>query len=141
MNKEEQNQTANDDKKNESNLSSALNDAIKALMNASVKDIVAFTKALAKEADIDLNAMAAPQQSAAKEEKEEKTSFNVTLDSFGESKVPVIRVVKDLLGLGLMEANNLVSSAPKILKEDVSKAQAEEMKSKIEAAGGKVSLS
>ncbi len=142
MNKDEQNQTTNDQKPEESKLSAALNEAVKTLMNASIKDIVAFTKALAKEADIDLNAMAAPQQGAATEEKEEKTSFNVTLESFDATKkVPVIKVVRELLGLGLMDANKLVTEAPGILKADVPKADAEQMKIKIEEAGGKVSLS
>lgn len=81
-------------------------------------------------------AVAGPAAGAA----EEKTDFTVELTSGGESKVAVIKVVKDALGLGLKEAKDLVDGAPKVLKEGVKKEQAEEWKKKIEEAGGKVTL-
>ena len=71
---------------------------------------------------------------------EEKSSFNVELTSAGEQKIQVIKAVKDILGLGLKEAKDIVDKAPAILKEGVDKANAEELKKKIEEAGGKVTL-
>ena len=72
--------------------------------------------------------------------KEEKTSFDVSLEAAGEKKIEVIKVVRAITGLGLKEAKDLVDGAPKNVKEDVPKAQAEEMKKKIEEAGGTVEL-
>ena len=71
---------------------------------------------------------------------EEKTEFDVVLASFGDNKMAVIKLVKDVCGLGLKEAKELVESAPKALKEGVSKADAEELKAKLEEAGAKVEL-
>lgn len=71
---------------------------------------------------------------------EEKTSFAVELTSFGEQKIAVIKVVKEALGLGLKEAKDAVEAAPKVLKEDMKKEDAEKLKKDIEAAGGKVTL-
>ncbi|MBQ8014267.1 MAG: 50S ribosomal protein L7/L12 [Treponema sp.] len=72
---------------------------------------------------------------------EEQTEFTVTLDSFDAAKkIAVIKLVKDALGLGLGEAKTLVEGAPKVLKEGVSKADAEDLKKKVEEAGGKVSI-
>ena len=71
---------------------------------------------------------------------EEKSEFNVELTAVGEQKIAVIKVVKEILALGLKEAKDLVESAPAMLKEGVKKEQAEEWKKKIETAGGKVTL-
>lgn len=71
---------------------------------------------------------------------EEKTEFDVVLTSFGDAKMAVIKAVKDVLGLGLKEAKELVEAAPKALKEGVSKAEAEEIKAKLEEAGAKIEL-
>jgi len=73
-------------------------------------------------------------------EAEEKTEFTVELTSDGGAKIPVMKKVKELLGLGLKEAKELVESAPAVLKEGVKKEDAEAMKSAIEEAGGKVEL-
>ena len=70
----------------------------------------------------------------------EKENFTVVLSSFGEKKIQVIKVVRELTGLGLKEAKDLVDGAPKPVKEDVTKDQAEEMKKKIEEAGGTAEL-
>lgn len=70
----------------------------------------------------------------------EKTSFDVELAEAGGQKIGVIKVVKEITGLGLAEAKALVDGAPKVIKEGVAKADAEEMKSKLEAAGAKVNL-
>ena len=71
---------------------------------------------------------------------EEKTEFDVELTDVGPNKVKVIKVVREATGLGLKEAKDLVDSAPKMLKEAASKEEAEEIKSKLEAEGAKVTL-
>ena len=71
---------------------------------------------------------------------EEKDEFDVELVSAGASKVKVIKVVREITGLGLKEAKEVVDGAPKVVKEGVSKAEAEEIKTKLEAEGAKVNL-
>ena len=71
---------------------------------------------------------------------EEKDAFDVELVSAGASKVKVIKVVREITGLGLKEAKELVDGAPKVVKEGVSKAEAEEIKTKLEAEGAEVNL-
>jgi large subunit ribosomal protein L7/L12 len=71
---------------------------------------------------------------------EEQTEFNVELKEAGGNKISVIKVVREITGLGLKEAKDLVEGAPKTLKEAVSKAEADEMKKKLEEAGAKVEL-
>lgn len=70
----------------------------------------------------------------------EQTEFTVELTNAGEKKINVIKVVRELTGLGLADAKNLVEAAPKTLKEGISKADAEDMKKKLEEAGAKVTL-
>ena len=79
---------------------------------------------------------AAPAAAAA----EEQTEFTVVLDNAGADRVKVIKVVRELTGLGLKEAKDLVDAAPKPVKEGVAKAEAEEMKKKLEDVGAKVAL-
>ena len=71
---------------------------------------------------------------------EEKDSFDVELTEVGPNKVKVIKVVREATGLGLKEAKDVVDGAPKVMKEGASKAEAEEMKTKLEAEGAKVTL-
>ena len=71
---------------------------------------------------------------------EEKTEFDVELTEVGPNKVKVIKVVKDATGLGLKEAKDIVDGAPKVIKEAVSKEEAEDLKTKLEAEGAKVTL-
>ena len=71
---------------------------------------------------------------------EEKDEFNVELTNAGASKVKVIKVVREITGLGLKEAKEVVDGAPKVIKEGVSKAEAEEIKAKLEAEGAEVTL-
>ena len=77
---------------------------------------------------------------AAAEEAEEKTEFDVELTEVGPNKVKVIKVVREATGLGLKEAKDVVDGAPKIVKEQVSKAEADELKAKLEEQGAKVTL-
>jgi large subunit ribosomal protein L7/L12 len=71
---------------------------------------------------------------------EEKTAFNVVLKSGGASKLNVVKIVKDLTGLGLKEAKDLVDGAPKVVKEGLNKEEAEKLKKELEEAGAKVEL-
>lgn len=84
--------------------------------------------------------MAGPAGGGAAEAAEEKTEFTVVLSGFGDNKIQVIKAVRELTGLGLKDAKDLVEGVPANLKEDVAKAEAEKMKAAIEAAGGTAEL-
>ncbi|MDE6580271.1 MAG: 50S ribosomal protein L7/L12, partial [Ruminiclostridium sp.] len=111
---------------------------VKTLTVLELNDLV---KALEEEFGVSAAAMvaSAPAGGAAAAA-EEKTEFDVVLVSFGDAKMNVIKAVKDICGLGLKEAKELVESAPKALKESVAKAEAEELQKKLEEAGAKVEL-
>ena len=85
-------------------------------------------------------AVAGPAAGAAAAPAEEKTEFDVVLAEVGSNKIAVIKVVREVTGLGLKEAKDLVEGAPKAIKEGVAKEEAEELKKKIEASGAKVEL-
>ena len=116
----------------------ALVEEVKALTVLELNELV---KALEEEFGVSAAAMAvaAPAAGGAAAA-EEKTEFDVILASFGDNKMNVIKAVKDICGLGLKEAKELVEAAPKALKEGVSKAEAEEIKAKLEEAGAKIEL-
>ena len=107
-----------------------------------VLDLNDLVKALEEEFGVSAAAMVAagPAAGAGAAVAEEKTEFDVILASFGDSKMNVIKAVKDICGLGLKEAKEVVEAAPKALKEGVSKAEAEEIKAKLEEAGAKIEL-
>lgn len=77
---------------------------------------------------------------AAAEAEEEKTEFDVVLEGFGDNKIAVIKVVREITGLGLKEAKEVVESAPKAIQEGIAKDKAEEIKTKLEEAGAAVTL-
>ena len=81
-------------------------------------------------------AVVAAAPGAAGEEEEEKTEFDVILEGYGDNKIAVIKVVREITGLGLKEAKEAVESAPKAIQEGIAKDKAEEIKAKIEDAGG-----
>jgi len=83
---------------------------------------------------------AAPGAGGGEEAPEEKTSFDVVLEAIGEKKINVIKAVRSITGLGLKEAKDLVESAPKAIKEGVSKDEAEEVQKKLEEAGATAKL-
>lgn len=85
-------------------------------------------------------AMMAPGAGGGAAATEEKTEFDVILTSVGDKKIEVLKVVREVTGLGLKEAKDLVDSAPKPLKEKVKKEDADQMKTKLEAAGAKVEI-
>ena len=107
-----------------------------------VLDLNDLVKALEEEFGVSSAAMVAagPAAGAGAAAAEEKTEFDVILASFGDSKMNVIKAVKDICGLGLKEAKEVVEAAPKALKEGVSKAEAEEIKAKLEEAGAKIEI-
>ena len=116
----------------------AMLEEIKALTVLEVNELV---KALEEEFGVSAAAMAAPATGPAAAAVEEKTEFDVVLAGFdAAAKIKVIKVVREITGLGLAEAKAAVEGTPKTLKEAVSKDEAEELKKKIEEAGGKVEL-
>ena len=115
-------------------------DAIKELTVLELNDLV---KACEEEFGVSAAAgvvVAAAGGAEAGAAAEEKTEFDVELTEVGPNKVKVIKVVREATGLGLKEAKDLVDSAPKTLKEGASKEEAEDIKSKLEAEGAKVTL-
>lgn len=114
----------------------AIVDALEAM---SVLDLHELVKHLETKFGVSAAAVAAPA-AAAGPAAEEKSTFTVELKDAGASKINVIKVVKEALGLGLKEAKDLVDAAPKVIKEGVKKEDAEKLKKDIEAAGGKVEL-
>lgn len=110
---------------------------IKALSVLELKELV---DAIQEEFGVTAAIAAAPAAGAGAAAEAEKTEFDVVLVSFGDSKMGVIKAVKDILGLGLKEAKEAVEAAPKALKEGVSKAEADELKEKLEAAGATIEL-
>lgn len=116
------------------------------LVNLSVKDVNELAKILKDEYGIEPAAAAvavagpAGGGGAAAPAAEEKTSFNVILKSAGAAKLGVVKVVKDLTGLGLKEAKDLVDGAPKPIKEGVDKATADDIAAKLKEAGAEVEV-
>ena len=112
-------------------------DAIKELTVLELNDLV---KACEEEFGVSAAAGVVVAAAGPAEAAEEKTEFDVELTEVGPNKVKVIKVVREATGLGLKEAKDLVDNAPKTLKEAASKEEAEEIKSKLEAEGAKVTL-
>jgi len=115
------------------------------LKNLSLIDAAALVKELEAELGVSAAApvavaAAGPAAGGAAAAAPEKEEFNVVLTGSGDKKIQVIKVVRELTGLGLKEAKDLVDGAPKAVKEGVNKAEAEEIKKKLEAAGGSVEL-
>ena len=114
-------------------------DAIKELSVMELNDLV---KACEEEFGVSAAAgvVVAAAAGGGGEAAEEKTDFDVELTEVGANKVKVIKVVREITGLGLKESKDLVEGAPKMIKEGVPKAEAEEIKTKLEAKGAKVTL-
>lgn len=106
----------------------------------SVLELSELVEAIQEEFGVTAAVAAAPAAGGAAAAAEEKTEFDVILASFGDAKMGVIKAVKEITGLGLKESKELVEGAPKAIKEGVSKADAEELKAKLEAAGATVEL-
>ncbi|HEY1850745.1 MAG TPA: 50S ribosomal protein L7/L12 [Candidatus Binataceae bacterium] len=114
------------------------------LKNLSLLDAAALVKELSDELGVSAAApvavAAAPAAGAAAAPAAEKDEFDVVLTAAGDKKIQVIKVVRELTGLGLKEAKDLVDGAPKAVKEGVNKAEAEDVKKKLEEVGGSVEL-
>lgn len=123
-------------------MSAKLNKIVEELSTLTVLEAAELSKLLEETWGVSAAAAAAPAAAAnaPAEAAAEKTEFNVMLDAAGDNKINVIKVVRELTGLGLKEAKDLVEAAPKAVKEGASKAEAEDMKKKLEDAGAKVSL-
>jgi len=119
-------------------------DMIEAIKGMTVLDLSELVKALEEEFGVSAAAPAAVAAVAGPaveaEAEEEQTSFDVILTSFGEKKIEVIMVVRQMTGLGLMEAKAAVEEAPKAIKEGVNKDEAEEAKKALEEAGASVEV-
>lgn len=118
------------------------NDILETISNMSVMEVVELIEAMEEKFNVSAAAaavaVAAPAAAAAAAE--EKTEFDVVLSSFGANKVGVIKVVREITGLGLKEAKDLVEGAPSTVKEGVSKDESADIKKKIEEAGGSVEV-
>ena len=112
---------------------------IEAVKSMTVVELSELVKAIEEEFGVSAVAAAAPVAGGAAAV-EEKSSFNVVLKEAGDQKIKVITAVKNALGLGLKEAKDLVDGAPKTLKENVAKAEAEESKAKLEEVGAVIEL-
>jgi len=113
-------------------------DAVKSMTVLELSDLV---KALQEEFGVSAAApvaAAAPAAAAAAPEVEEKTAFDVVLTAAGDKKIQVIKVVREITGLGLKEAKDVVDSAPKAVKEGVNKDEADKFKAMLEAEGASV---
>ncbi|MBP9817030.1 MAG: 50S ribosomal protein L7/L12 [Candidatus Pacebacteria bacterium] len=108
--------------------------------NMTVLELSELVKVLEKKFGVSAAAVAVAGPAAGGAAGEEKSSFTVELTDGGANKISVIKAVKEALGLGLKEAKDLVDAAPSVLKEGVKKEDAEDLKKKVEEAGGKVTL-
>lgn len=113
---------------------------IEAIKELSVLELNELVKACEEEFGVSAAAGVVVAATGPAEEKEEQTEFNVELTDVGPNKVKVIKVVREVTGLGLKEAKEVVDNAPKVIKEGVSKEEAEELKAKLEGEGAKVTL-
>lgn len=118
-------------------------DILQAIADMSVMDVCELVKMMEEKFGVTAAApvavaAAAPAEGGAAAE--EKSEFNVVLESFGDNKIAVIKAVREVTGLGLKEAKDAVEGVPSTLKEGVAKAEAEELKKKLEEAGAKVAL-
>jgi len=121
-------------------------DVIKFIENMTVVELAEFVKELedrfgvSAAAPVAAVAAAAPAAGGEAAQEQEKTEFDVVLNKPGDKKIQVIKVVREITGLGLKEAKALVDAAPKAVKEKVSKEEAEQIKAKLEEAGAEVEI-
>ena len=113
---------------------------IEEIKKMTVVELADLVKAIEEEFGVSAVAAAAPAAGAGAPAAEEKSAFNVVLKEAGDQKIKVITAVKNALGLGLKEAKDLVDGAPKTVKENVAKEEAEELKAKFEEVGATVEL-
>jgi large subunit ribosomal protein L7/L12 len=117
-------------------------DILETISNMSVMDVVDLISAMEEKFGVSAAApvAVAAGPAAVAEAEEEQTEFDVMLTSFGSSKVPVIKAVREITGLGLKEAKDLVEGVPAAVKEGVEQAEADELKKKLEEVGASVEI-
>jgi large subunit ribosomal protein L7/L12 len=133
------------EEKKEVEIPAKFNDLVKQIEELSVLDLSELVKVLEEKFGV---SAAAPAMMAAMPvaggvgavEAEEKTDFNIELVAAGDAKIAIIKIIREVTGKGLKEAKDMVDSAPKVVKEKVPKAEAEELKKKLEDAGATVNL-
>ena len=118
----------------------AIENIIEEIKALNVMELADLVKAIEEEFGVSAAAPVAVAAGPAAAAAEEKTEFDVILASAGDKKIGVIKVVRELTGLGLKEAKELVEAAPKAIKEGASKEEAEDLKAKLEEAGAKVEI-
>ena len=117
-----------------------VDEILESIDSLTVVELADLVKKIEEKYGVSAAAVAAPVAGGAAGAAEEKSSFNVVLQEAGAQKIQVIKVVRDVTGLGLKEAKDLVDGAPKTVKEGASKEDAEAMKAKFEEAGAVVEL-
>ena len=118
-----------------------IDELLETIDSLTVVELAELVKGIEEKYGVTAQAVAAPAAGgAAAGAAEEKSSFNVVLKEAGANKIQVIKVVRDATGLGLKEAKDLVDGAPKTVKENVAKEEAEELKAKFEEAGATIEL-
>ena len=117
-----------------------IDELLETIDSLTVVELSELVKGIEEKYGVSAAAVAAPVAGAAAGAAEEKTEFNVVLKEVGANKIQVIKVVRDATGLGLKEAKDLVDGAPKTIKENVKKEEAEELKAKFTEVGAVVEL-
>ena len=117
-----------------------IDELLETIDTLTVVELAELVKGIEEKYGVSAAAVAAPAAGAAAGAAEEKSSFNVVLKEAGANKIQVIKVVRDATGLGLKEAKDLVDGAPKTVKENVAKEEAEELKAKFEEVGATIEL-
>ena len=117
-----------------------IDELLETIDTLTVVELAELVKGIEEKYGVSATAVAAPVAGVAAGVAEEKTSFNVVLKEAGANKIQVIKVVRDATGLGLKEAKDLVDGAPKTVKENVAKEEAEGLKAKFEEVGATVEL-
>ncbi len=140
MSKETKNPVADSAEQESAAVDPKFKDIVDKLEKFSVLELSELIKTLERKFGVSASAVAAAGNGADVAAAEEKDSFNVELKSAGEQKINVIKVVREVTGLGLKEAKDMVDGAPKIIKEGLKKEEAEELKKKLEAAGASAEL-
>ena len=117
-------------------------DILEAISNMTVLEVVDLIEAMEEKFNVSAASFAMPAAAAAPAAAvaEEKTEFNVVMSSFGDNKVNVIKAIRTITGLGLKEAKDLVEGVPSLVKEGISKADAEALKKQLEEAGATVEI-
>ena len=121
-------------------MSDKFNKIIEEVEKMTVLELSELVKALEEKFGVSAAAPVMVAAAATEAVAEEKTTFNVELKAAGEQKIQVIKAIREITGLGLKEAKDIVDAAPKLVKSDVPKAEAEQLKEKLQAAGAIVEL-